>query len=34
VATRAGERDEIAVMDRGRGIEDVDRIFEPYYTTK
>ncbi|HEX6739119.1 MAG TPA: ATP-binding protein, partial [Vicinamibacteria bacterium] len=35
VATRAGGRDvEIAVSDRGPGIEDVERIFEPYYTTK
>jgi signal transduction histidine kinase len=35
VATRAlaGEV-EIAVIDAGPGLEDVDRIFEPYYTTK
>jgi two-component system NtrC family sensor kinase len=24
----------IAVEDQGSGIEDVDRVFEPYYTTK
>lgn len=35
VSTRA-EKDEvvIAVADRGPGVEDVERIFEPYYTTK
>jgi two-component system NtrC family sensor kinase len=35
VATRrAGGQVEIAVVDEGPGVEDVDRIFEPYYTTK
>jgi two-component system nitrogen regulation sensor histidine kinase NtrY len=35
VSTRAGGPEvEIAVMDRGPGVEDVERIFEPYYTTK
>ena len=35
VATRQrGGEVEIAVVDRGPGVEDVDRIFEPYYTTK
>jgi signal transduction histidine kinase len=35
VATRArGAEVEIAVTDAGPGMEDVDRIFEPYYTTK
>jgi two-component system NtrC family sensor kinase len=30
---RGGEL-EIAVIDEGPGVDDVDRIFEPYYTTK
>ncbi len=35
VATRrCGGEVEIAVIDEGPGVEDVDRIFEPYYTTK
>jgi signal transduction histidine kinase len=35
VATRSrGGEVEIAVVDEGPGVEDVDRIFEPYYTTK
>ena len=35
VATRGRGGDlEIAVIDEGPGVEDVDRIFEPYYTTK
>jgi nitrogen fixation/metabolism regulation signal transduction histidine kinase len=35
VATRVvGTEVEIAVVDAGPGVEDVDRIFEPYYTTK
>jgi two-component system, NtrC family, nitrogen regulation sensor histidine kinase NtrY len=35
VATRLRDGEvEIAVIDRGPGVEDVDRIFEPYYTTK
>jgi len=35
VATRiCGAEVEIAVIDEGPGVEDVDRIFEPYYTTK
>jgi signal transduction histidine kinase len=35
VATRrSGAEVEIAVIDEGPGVEDVDRIFEPYYTTK
>jgi two-component system nitrogen regulation sensor histidine kinase NtrY len=35
VATRSEGREvEIAVKDQGPGVEDVERIFEPYYTTK
>jgi signal transduction histidine kinase len=35
VETRVtGGEVEIAVIDEGPGVEDVDRIFEPYYTTK
>jgi two-component system nitrogen regulation sensor histidine kinase NtrY len=36
VVTTRVEKDEvvIAVADRGPGVEDVERIFEPYYTTK
>jgi PAS domain S-box-containing protein len=35
VATRPkGGLVEISVIDEGPGVEDVDRIFEPYYTTK
>ena len=35
VATRPRSAEvEIAVIDEGPGVEDVDRIFEPYYTTK
>jgi PAS domain S-box-containing protein len=35
VTTRSEERDVvIAVTDQGPGVEDVERIFEPYYTTK
>jgi signal transduction histidine kinase len=35
VTTRAGEREVVvAVADQGPGVEDVERIFEPYYTTK
>jgi two-component system nitrogen regulation sensor histidine kinase NtrY len=35
VTTRAEEREVVvAVADQGPGVEDVERIFEPYYTTK
>jgi two-component system NtrC family sensor kinase len=29
-----GERAQVRVRDQGTGVEDVERIFEPYYTTK